>query len=59
MQNYRKKQITLPGLSVKTREIVYVKILTKLHKSERVDQADDNREPATTCRVTNLRDGKD
>lgn len=57
--DYRTKQITLPSLSFKEREIVYVKILTEMHKSERVDQSDDKREPATTCRVTNLQDGKD
>jgi hypothetical protein len=56
--NFRKQQVTLPGLSFKDREIVYVKILTEIGRSERVDERDDNRKAANTCRVLNLRDNK-
>ncbi len=56
---HRQQQITLPGLSFKTLEIVYIKILSELHKSDRVDSSDDKKEPATTCRVLNLKDKKE
>lgn len=59
MENYRKQQVTLPSLSFKEREIVYIKILTALGRSDRVDQQDDGRKPAITCRVLNLLDQKE
>ncbi len=54
----RKQQITLPALSFKKRTRALIRIETPMRKSDRVDEADDNRQPATTCRVTDLQDGK-
>ncbi len=53
-QAYRKQQITLPGLSFKDRTHAYVKILSKMHQSERVDTKDDGRKAATICKVIDL-----
>lgn len=57
MQPTRTHQITLPPLSFKKREVAYIRCLSKMHKSDRVDREDDNREPATVMRVTDLQDG--
>ncbi len=54
----RKQQITLPPLSFKKRTRALIRIESPMRKSERVDEADDKRRPATTCRVTDLEDGR-
>lgn len=53
----RTKQVTIDALSFKTRERAYVRFLGEMHKSEKADEADDKREPATVARVLNLEDG--
>jgi hypothetical protein len=53
----RTQQISLPALSFKKRTRAYVKIVGKLHKSERADREDDGREPATIVKVVDLEDG--
>lgn len=52
----RINQITLPPLSFKEREVAYVKCLGTMMRSDRVDQQDDGRKPATVMRVLNLED---
>jgi len=54
--DHRLKQVTLPGLSFKDIQIVYVKILSKMTRSERVSEQDDKRQPATVVKVLNLQD---
>lgn len=59
MENVKRKSpVTLPSLSRKNHDTLYVCILSALQRSESVDESDDSREPATTCRVLNLDDGK-
>jgi hypothetical protein len=59
MENVKRvAQVTLPAISRKGHPSLFLKILSPLKKSEVVDEADDAREPATTCRVINLEDGK-
>ena len=53
----RIRQITLPALSFKSREVAYVKCIGPLTQSDRVSQQDDGRKPATVMRVINLEDG--
>jgi len=55
---HRKAQITLPGMSFKGRTHAFVKILSKMHASERVDNKDDNRKQATVCKVLDLQTGE-
>ena len=56
--DYRKQQITLPGLSFKGRTNAFVKILSKLHTSDRVESKDDKRKPATVCKIIDLQTGE-
>lgn len=58
MKPQRLQQITLDALSFKERDVVYIRCLGEMHRSERVDKKDDGREPATVMRVTNLEDGQ-
>lgn len=59
MENVKRiNQVTLPPISRKGHDVLYIKVLTDLRMSEIVDEADDGRKPATTCRVINLEDGK-
>lgn len=57
MEVKRKNQITLEVFSFKTREVAYVKFLTKITRSERVDESDDGKQVAWTARIINLEDG--
>lgn len=59
MEVKRIKQITLDVLSFKGREVAFVKFIGKLHRSEKVDESDDGRKPATVARVINLEDGQE
>lgn len=59
MKVKRNRQITLPPLSFKDRECAYVLFLSKMQRSDRVDEEDDGKEAATTARVLNLEDGKE
>lgn len=59
MKTKRKQQITLPSLSFKGVEARYVKFLGKLHKSDKLDEGEDNRQAATTARVLNLEDWRE
>lgn len=59
MSEYRKKQVTLPGLSFKNREIAYVKALSTMHKSVRDSEPDKGEKPATVMKVLNLQDNKE
>ncbi len=56
--DHRKQQLTLPGLSFKGRTNAFVKILSKMHVSERVDSKDDGRKAATICKVIDLQTGE-
>lgn len=57
MKPERIKQITIDVLSFKERDVAYVRCLSEMHRSERVDKKDDGREAATVMRVINLVDG--
>lgn len=57
MKPIRQKQITLDVLSFKDREVAYIKCVGHMVRSDRVDQKDDGREPATVMRIVNLEDG--
>lgn len=56
--DYRKQQVTLPGLSFKERERAFVKILGPMVKSDR--DADDKKgdKAATVCKVIDLQTGE-
>ncbi len=55
---HRVSQVTLPGLSFKDIQIVYVKMLGKIVKSERVKEDDDKKDIANVAKVLNLKDNK-
>jgi len=57
MKPERIKQITIDVLSFKERDVVYIRCLGEMHRSDRVDKKDDGRESATVMRVVNLEDG--
>lgn len=59
MDVVRTKQVTIDGLSFKGVEARYVKVLEPMAFSAKVDEGDDGRRQATTCRVINLEDGKE
>lgn len=54
--DHRRKQITLPGLSFKTRQIAYIKALGEMQQSTRVKEQQDNRQSATVMKILNLQD---
>ena len=41
----RTRQITLPALSFKEREVAYIKCIGPMSQSDRVSQSDDGRKP--------------
>lgn len=55
---HRRGQLTLPGMSFKERQYAYVRIESKITESEKVDDQEDGRHKAQTCRVTDLQTGK-
>jgi hypothetical protein len=50
--------VNLPSLSRKNKATLFLYILSDLKRSELIDESDDSRQPATTCRVLDLEDGK-
>lgn len=59
MSEHRKKQVTLPGLSFKKREIAYIKVLAPMTKSVRDSEQSKDDKPATVMKVLNLQDHKE
>lgn len=59
MSIVRKQKVTLPALSFKDCTQHYVQITSEIKRSERVEEKDDKRQPANTCRCRNLKDGEE